>query len=390
MIAHTLPSLLIRGKSLLPVVQGGMGVGISAHRLAGAVAAEGGIGTIASVDLRRVHQDLMARTQNATRELIELANLEALDREIKAALDSAKGAGVVAVNVMRAVSQYADLVRQACRSGAQAIVVGAGLPLDLPELVEDFKDVALIPILSDARGVSLVVKRWMRKNRLPDAIVLEHPGWAGGHLGAANLTETANLRFDMETVLPECVEALDKLGLQRGEIPLIAAGGINSLSRIKELLGLGASGVQVGTAFAVTQECDADPVFKQVLADAKPEDVVEFMSVAGLPARAVRTAWLDRYLNREGMLQKAAECAAQGRACSQRFDCLLQCGLRDKLAKFGQFCIDKQLAAAQMGDVAQGLFFRGKGLLPFGNEIRPVRELLEMLLTGKVAGQAAR
>ncbi|WP_018608550.1 NAD(P)H-dependent flavin oxidoreductase [Uliginosibacterium gangwonense] len=388
MIAHSLPSLLIRGKTLLPVVQGGMGVGISAHKLAGAVAAEGGVGTIASVDLRRLHQDLMERTQNATRELIEHANLEALDREIKAALETAKGAGVVAVNVMRAVSQYADHVRQACKSGAQAIVVGAGLPLDLPDLVAEFKDVALIPILSDARGVSLVVKRWMRKNRLPDAIVLEHPGWAGGHLGAANITESSNPRFDMETVLPECVEALDKLGLKRGEIPLIPAGGINTMDRIKELIGLGASGVQIGTAFAVTQEGDADMAFKHVLADAKPEDVIEFMSAAGLPARAVRTTWLERYLSREDKLQKAAACAAEGRTCSQRFDCLLQCGLRDKLAKFGQFCIDKQLAAAHAGDVAQGLFFRGKGMLPFGNEIRPVRELLEMLLTGHVIGKA--
>ena len=384
MIAHSLPSLLLRGKSLLPVVQGGMGVGVSAHRLAGAVAAEGGIGTIASVDLRRLHPDLMEQSAGASRESIEQANLTALDREIQAALKKAQGAGMVAVNVMRAVSQYADYVRQACKSGANAVVVGAGLPLDLPELVEDFKEVALIPILSDARGVALVVKRWMRKNRLPDAIVLEHPGWAGGHLGAANLTETANQRFDMETVLPECVEALDKLGLRRGEVPMIAAGGVNSLQRIQELMRLGASGVQVGTAFAVTQESDAHDDFKRVLADATPNDVVEFMSVAGLPARAVRTTWLDRYLSREDKLQKAAECAAEGRACSQRFDCLLQCGLRDKIAKFGQFCIDKQLAAARAGDLAQGLFFRGKGLLPFGDEIRPVRELLEMLLTGRV------
>ena len=390
MIAHTLPSLSIRGKALLPVVQGGMGVGISAHRLAGAVAAEGGVGTIASVDLRRLHQDLMERTQNATRELIEAANLEALDREIKAALEKARGAGLVAVNVMRAVSQYADYVRQACKSGAQAIVVGAGLPLDLPELVEDFKEVALIPILSDARGVSLVVKRWLRKGRLPDAIVIEHPGYAGGHLGAANIGETSNERFDMEKVLPECHEALDKLGIERGQIPLIPAGGISSLERIKELFGLGAAGVQLATPFAVTTECDADHEFKRVLAEAGPEDVVEFMSAAGLPARAVRTGWLDRYLSREGMLQKAAECAAAGRVCSQRFDCLFQCGLRDKLAKFGQFCIDKQLVAAQMGDRAQGLFFRGKGRLPFGNEIRPVRELLEMLLTGKTTDQPAR
>jgi nitronate monooxygenase len=389
MIAHSLPSLLLRGKALLPVVQGGMGIGISAHRLAGAVAAEGGIGTIASIDLRRLHKDLMERTATAGRELVDKANLEALDREIKGALEKAKGAGVVAVNVMRAVTQYGDLVRQACKSGAQAIVVGAGLPLDLPELVGEFKDVALIPILSDARGMSLVVRRWMRKNRLPDAIVLEHPGWAGGHLGAANLVETANHRFDMETVLPECVEALDKLGLSHGEIPLIPAGGISSLTRIKELIGLGASGVQIGTPFACTEECDADLMFKRVLAEARPEDVVEFMSAAGLPARAVRTGWLDRYLSREAMLQKAAACATAGRTCSQHFDCLFQCGLRDKLAKVGQFCIDKQLAAAQVGDIAQGLFFRGKGLLPFGSEIRPVRELLEILLTGRTDSQPA-
>lgn len=384
MIVHSLPSLLLRGKALLPVVQGGMGVGVSAHRLAGTVAAQGGIGTIASVDLRRLHPDLMEGAHTASRETIDQANLTALDREIKAAQELAKGAGVVAVNVMKAVSQYADLVRQACKSGAQAVVVGAGLPLDLPEIVEDFKDVALIPILSDARGVTVMMKRWMRKNRLPDAIVLEHPGWAGGHLGAANIGDTANQRFDMETVLPDCVGALEKLGLKRGEVPLIAAGGINSLARIKELIGLGASGVQVGTAFAVTEEGDADAAFKRVLAQAKPEDIVEFMSVAGLPARAVRTTWLDRYLSRESKLQKAADCAAEGRACSQRFDCLFQCGLRDKIAKFGQFCIDKQLAAARAGDLAQGLFFRGKGLLPFGEEIRPVRELLEMLLTGQV------
>lgn len=359
-----------------------MGVGISAHRLAGTVASFGAVGTIASVDLRRLHADLMARTAGKAREIIEQANLEALDREVKAALELARGAGVVAVNVMRAVTQYADYVRQACKSGAQAIVMGAGLPLDLPDLVAEFKDVALIPILSDARGVALVVKRWMRRGRLPDAIVLEHPGWAGGHLGAARVDDVGNLRFDMETVLPECVKALEDLGLKKGEVPLIPAGGINSHERIRELIAMGASAVQLGTAFAVTEEGDAAPEFKHVLANAKTEDIVEFMSVAGLPARAVRTPWLDRYLAREAKLQKAAELSNAERSCSQNWDCLIQCGLRDKLAKIGQFCIDKHLAAAQSGDVSHGLFFRGKGKLPFGNEIRSVRELLDVLLVG--------
>ncbi|MFA9441338.1 NAD(P)H-dependent flavin oxidoreductase [Uliginosibacterium sp. sgz301328] len=385
MIPHDLPPLVIRGRSLLPIVQGGMGVGISAHKLAGAVAAEGAMGTIASVDLRRLHRDLMERTEGATRQLIEQANLEALHREITAALDRAKGAGLVAVNVMRAVSQYVDCVKEACKSGANAIVMGAGLPLDLPELAAGYKDVALIPILSDARGVALIVKRWMRKGRIPDAIVIEHPGWAGGHLGAANVEDTQNRRFDMETVLPECAEALDKLGLERGEIPLIAAGGVDSHARVRQLLDMGASGVQLGTAFAVSTEGDADIRFKETLANARPEDIAEFTSVAGLPARAVRNAWLERYLKREHKLQQAAAMAASNaaRVCSQKWDCLIQCGLRDCLPKFGQFCIDKHLAAAQAGDVANGLFFRGKGKLPFGNEIRPVRELLSLLLTGR-------
>lgn len=380
-LTHTLPNLMLRDRPLLPIVQGGMGIGVSASRLAGTVASLGGLGTIASVDLRRLHADLMERTEGATRELIEAANLEALDREIKAALEIAKGAGAVAVNVMRAVTQYADYVRQACRSGANAIVMGAGLPLDLPDLVADFKDVALIPILSDARGLSLVVKRWMRKGRLPDAVVLEHPGWAGGHLGAANVADTTNVRFDMETVLPDCVKALEALGLKPGEVPLIAAGGVNSHQRVRELMALGASAVQVGTAFAVTEEGDADIEFKHILANAKPEDIVEFMSVAGLPARAVNTPWLSRYLGREIKLQQAAERTPNAeRSCSQNWDCLIQCGLRDRLPKAGQFCIDKHLAAACDGDVKNGLFFRGKGTLPFGNEIRPVRDVMEFLL----------
>ena len=139
------------------------------------------VGTIASVDLRRHHHDLMAETGRCRdRAAIERANLVALDREIKAAQNIASGQGMVAVNVMRAVSQYADYVRKSCESGANAIVMGAGLPLDLPDLTADFPDVALIPILSDARGVAILLKKWQRKNRLPDAIVLEHPRYAGG------------------------------------------------------------------------------------------------------------------------------------------------------------------------------------------------------------------
>jgi nitronate monooxygenase len=379
-IACDLPPLRIRGRTLLPVVQGGMGVGISAHRLAGTVAALGGVGTIASVDLRRHHPDLMARSAHADKATVDAANLEALDREVRAALELAGGNGMVAVNVMRAVSEYAAYVRQACASGAQAIVMGAGLPLDLPDLAESWPDVALIPILSDARGIALVVRKWGRKGRLPDAIVVENPRYAGGHLGAARVEDLRDPRFDFERVLPEVLEIFRAEGIDEQRIPLIPAGGIDSHARIRELMALGASAVQLGTAFAVTAESDAASDFKRVLADAQPEDIVEFMSVAGLPARAVRTPWLKRYLDHLPKLQRLAHAK---RRCTLKFDCLSHCGLRDGVAKVGQFCIDMQLAYALRGEVGKGLFFRGTGRLPFGREIRPVRDLLAYLLTAR-------
>ena len=298
---------MLKGRSLLPIVQGGMGVGISAHRLAGAVARLGAVGTISSVDLRRHHPDLMAATgKSRDRAAIRQANLTALDREIRAALGIAQGRGVVAVNVMRAVSQYADYVRQACESGAQAIVAGAGLPLDLPELAAAWPDVALIPILSDSRGVAIVLKKWLRKNRLPDAIVIEHPRHAGGHLGAAKPEALDDPKFEFARVLAEVFTIFRELSIEPGRIPLIAAGGIASADEAHTLFDLGASAVQLGTAFAVTEEGDAHPQFKRVLAQARPEDIVVFMSVAGLPARAVRTPWLGRYLERLPQLQAHA------------------------------------------------------------------------------------
>jgi nitronate monooxygenase len=378
-IVTDLPPLVVRGRRLLPIVQGGMGVGVSAHRLAGSVAALGAVGTLSSVDLRRHHPDLMAKTGRLRdKAAIDAANVEALDREIRAALALASGRGMVAVNVMRAVSEYAAYVRQSCASGAQAIVVGAGLPLDLPDLTAEFPDVALVPILSDARGVAIVLKKWQRKKRLPDAIVIEHPRYAGGHLGAAKPSDLEDPRFDFENVLPGIFDAYRELGIEREAIPVIVAGGIDSPAKVRAALALGAAGVQLGTPFAVTAEGDAHPNFKRVLAEARPEDIVTFMSVAGLPARAVKTPWLAQYLERLPLLEKVAG----KRNCTLAFDCLEACGLRDGVSKMGQFCIDLRLAAALEGNIERGLFFRGAGALPFGREIRPVRDLVEHMLNG--------
>ncbi len=381
-------NLVIKGRSLLPIVQGGMGVGVSAHRLAGTVASLGACGTISSVDLRRHHPDLMARTgRSRDRALIDAANLEALDREIRAAKSLANGRGLVAVNVMRALSEYASYVRQSCESGAHAVVVGAGLPLDLPELTADFPDVALIPILSDARGIGLVLKKWMRKNRLPDAVVIENPRYAAGHLGAPTTDSLNNPNFAFPTVLEGTFALFKELGIERERIPLIAAGGIHSHEQVRQLFALGASAVQLGTPFAVTEEGDAHPNFKKVLVEAQPDDIVTFMSVAGLPARAVKTPWLERYLRHETRIR--AKIGALKQRCPSALECLSVCGLRDGIERFGHFCIDTRLAAALRGDVANGLFFRGREALPFGQAIRSVRDLLELLLTGTAPEAAA-
>jgi nitronate monooxygenase len=374
-----LPRWKLRGRTLLPVVQGGMGIGVSAHRLAGAVAREGAMGTISSVDLRQHHPDLLARSCR-DKEALDRLNGIALDREIRAALARSEGRGAIAVNVMKAVNAHAQYVRQSCESGAHAIVMGAGLPIDLPELAAGFPEVALVPILSEARGVSIVVRKWMRKNRLPDGIVIEHPRYAGGHLGATRIDQVAHPRYDFAPVLEAIFALFRELGIERERIPLVVAGGIHTHEQVRSLLALGASAVQLGTPFAVSAEGDAHPEFKRVLAEAKPEDLVTFMSVAGLPARAVRTPWLAKYLQREKALQSHAK--ADPRRCVPGLQCLTVCGLRDGLPNAGQFCIATRLGHALQGDFKKGLFFRGSEALPFGSAIRPVSELLEYLLTG--------
>lgn len=384
-----LQTMLLGGRELLPIVQGGMGIGVSSHSLAGTVAAMGGVGTLSAVDARRHHPDLMARTEGLssrigqdedTRRQVDAANREAVAREIHAARTKSQGRGLIAMNVMRAVSDYAGYVKASLEAGVDAIVVGAGLPLDLPDLAQDHPNALLIPILSDSRGVQLIVKKWERKKRLPDAIVIEHPRLAGGHLGAAKIADLNDPRFDFERVIPESLAFLRAAGIEKN-IPLIAAGGIRSNADIRRLQSLGAAGVQLGTPFAVTLEGDAHPEFKRVLAEARDEDMVEFTSVAGLPARAVGTPWLKAYLKIEDRLQAVAHAKKR---CTKAFDCLAQCGLRDGVVGWGQFCIDNQLAAALRGDLKKGLFFRGMGELPFGTQIRSVRELMERLLTTSV------
>ncbi|MFV9473154.1 NAD(P)H-dependent flavin oxidoreductase [Advenella sp. RU8] len=382
-MTQNLDPLLIKNRKLLPIVQGGMGVGISAHKLASAVARENAIGTIASIDLRHLHPDLLAKSKETpVQENYDKLNRIALDREIKAAKAQTNGKGMIAVNVMKAVSDYSALATQACESGADAIVMGAGLPLELPDLAADHPNVALIPILSESRGINIVLKRWMKKNRLPDAIVIEHPNHAGGHLGSTSMSDLNSDRFSFRRVLEETSQVFKQLGLESEKIPLILAGGMANFKKIQTALkDWGANAVQIGTAFAVTEEGDAHLNFKKTLSEAKEEDIVEFMSVAGLPARAVLTPYLKKYLKNEQKLQDNAK--ADPRRCVQSMNCLSVCGLRDGISKIGQFCIDQRLSDAYSGDIRKGLFFRGKDPLPFGDQIRTVYETIQYLMTGQ-------
>jgi nitronate monooxygenase len=195
-------------------------------------------------------------------------------------------------------------------------------------------------------------------------------------VGAATIEDIQNPKFNFENVIPETLEIFRAMGLE-GKIPLIAAGGISSYDDIKRLQQLGADGVQLGTAFAVTEESDASDAFKKVLADATPEDMVDFLSAAGLPARAVKTPWLKKYIE---VLPVLKEVARKKPRCTMTFDCLHDCGLRDGNDQWGQFCIDKVLGSALVGNVQKGLFFRGAGPLPFGNQIKTVAELMNKLL----------
>jgi nitronate monooxygenase len=188
-------------------------------------------------------------------------------------------------------------------------------------------------------------------------------------------------------VLEELEAVFATLGIARSNVPVIVGGGINSHEAVRAWLTAGADGVQIGTPFAVTEEGDAHPEFKRVLAEAAPEDIVEFVSVTGLPARAVKTPWLMRYLRNEDRIR--TKIGARKQTCPTALECLSVCGLRDGIEKFGHFCIDTRLAAALRGDVGNGLFFRGREKLPFGAAIRSVRELIELLLTGTTKTAAA-
>lgn len=321
-----------------PLIQGGMGVGISGPVLAGTVAREGGIGTIASVGLACNSPHYTGRNY-----------FEANQEAVKEALAEARkiaGNGILAVNCMVALSDYKLHVLSACEGGANVVISGAGLPLQLPEFAQDFPDVALVPIVSSKKAASIIIRRWEKRyQKLPDGIVVETPLYAGGHLGAARPEQVTDENLSLDVVVPELVSYLkDEV---KADIPVIAAGGIWDRKDVEHSFSLGARGVQMGTRFASTYEGDASDRFKQAYIDAEEKDVVIIKSPAGLPGRALKNPFIAKYI--QGNVE-SKPCIA---------NCLSHCRYRDTRETF---CIAQALVDAFKGDWENGLFFCGSNV----------------------------
>ena len=338
--------------SRLPIVQGGMGVGISMSGMASAVANEGGIGVIAAA-MAGIHEaDIYKNSLQA--------NLRVLRQEIRKARE--KTQGIIGVNIMVALTEYAEMVKCAINEKVDIIFSGAGLPLDLPRYLSEAAKTKLAPIVSSGRAASIICKKWLAKfDYLPDAFVVEGP-MAGGHIGFKT-DQIDNPMFSLENLLKEVKAALQPFEQQRGNtIPVIAAGGIFTGADIHKYLQLGAAGVQMGTRFVATHECDADLAFKQAYLDAHEEDMVIIKSPVGMPGRAVRNLFLDAVA---GGVKKPFRCPYQ---------CLKTC-----TAEESPYCIAMALGNARKGKLKYGFAFAGKNAYRI-DKIVSVKELIQSLL----------
>ena len=338
----------------LPLIQGGMGVGVSMGGLAGAVAAQGAMGTLSTADAGWNEPDFAAHPQQA--------NLRALRREVQRAKRLAAGAGLVAVNAMVATRQYADSVRTALEAGADAIVSGAGLPLELPALAEGF-EALLAPIVSGPRAAQLICRTWAKRyGRVPDFVVLEGCQ-AGGHLGFEEADLLSGRCTPLSRLIPEVLAALRPFEEKFGRaIPLFCAGGVATGAEMARCTRLGAAGAQLATRFIATEECDAGQGYKDVLLAARPEDLRIIHSPVGMPGRAVNSPLVQRLA--AGMRQPPAHCSG----------CIKSCRPAET-----PFCITHALIEAVTGNWEEGLFFSGSRV-DLVDRMRTVPDLIDELM----------
>jgi nitronate monooxygenase len=336
----------------IPIIQGGMGVGISMSKLASAVANQGGVGVISAAGLGIVHR-------NAAIGYLE-ANLEGLRKEIRKAKE--KTEGIVGVNIMVAMTNFSDLVKTSISEKVDIIFSGAGLPLGLPDFLTPGSTTKLVPIVSSGRAAKLICDKWKTLyNYLPDAFVVEGPK-AGGHLGFKR-DQIDDTNYSLEELVPQVVNEVrvfeDKF---HKEIPVIAAGGIYSGRDIYNIMQKGAKGVQLGTRFVTTEECDADVRFKMAYVNAVESDMEIIQSPVGMPGRALRNEFIDKI--KQG-LKKPIKCP---------FHCIKTCDVSSS-----PYCIITALYNAYKGNMKGGYAFAGSNAY-LADKITTVKDIFNELV----------
>ena len=336
----------------LPIIQGGMGIGVSLSRLSSEVANLGGIGVLSAAGLGMLYK----RSKN-----YEENSIYGLQEEIRKAKTLTQG--VLGVNIMVAMTNFSDLVQVAIQENIDIIFAGAGLPLDLPKYLEASSKTKLIPIVSSGRAAKIITKKWLQNYQyLPDGFVLEGP-LAGGHLGFKK-EQIDDPNYQLENLLEEVLLAIKPFEEEhKKKIPVIVAGGIYNGDDIHKFLTMGASGVQMATRFVTTFECDASPLFKDMYINAKKEDIVIVDSPVGLPGRAIQNSYLDDV--KKG-LKKPFTCP---------YDCIVTCKKEE-----APYCITLALLNAMRGKLENGFAFAGSNAYK-ANKIISVKDLIEELKT---------
>ena len=335
----------------IPIIQGGMGVGVSLSNLAGNVAKHGGIGVISAAHPGYMEDDFEKNTLEA--------NLRGLHKHIKKAKEISLN-GIIGVNIMVAINNYAEHVKAAIAAGADLIISGAGLPLKLPEITKG-SSIKIAPIVSSRKAAKVILNYWKKhSNRTADAVIVEGPE-AGGHLGF----KVNNLEKEIKNFDENILDIIEEVKLFEKEfntkIPVIVAGGVFSHEDVMKYLNLGANGVQVATRFVATEECDAHPKFKEAYVNCKKEDIKITISPVGMPGRAIKNKFLDKL--EEGRM-KISKC----------YDCLIPCNPANT-----PYCITSALINAVKGDLDNGLIFCGNNAYRIG-KISTVKEIIDELI----------
>ena len=335
----------------LPIIQGGMGVGISLSGLAASVANQGGIGVIAAAGIGMLEYDSATNYFEA--------NIRALREQIRKARTLTSG--IIGVNIMVALSNFVDLVKASIEEGVDAIFAGAGLPLDLPGLVDKFSKTKLIPIISSAKAAKLIIRKWYGKySYVPDAFVVEGPK-AGGHLGFKP-EQLDDPEYALEKIVVDVLNVVKPFEDEFNKpIPVIAGGGIYSGEDIYEIMKLGASGVQMATRFVTTNECDASAAFKNTYIHAEKADIGIIQSPVGMPGRAI----INEFILEVNEGNKVPFCCP--------YHCIVTCDYKES-----PYCIARALINAKKGFFKSGFAFAGVNAYR-ATEIRPLEEVFDCI-----------